>query len=81
MGFPTHSHATVTAAFVFSVALSASVPAAAADAATEQTNVLNWRAQRRAELTSDTGWLTLAGLFWLKGAATPSAAVRGMTSS
>jgi uncharacterized protein (DUF1684 family) len=51
---------------VFSVALSALVPAAAADAATEQANVLNWREQRRAELTSDTGWLTLAGLFWLK---------------
>ena len=25
-----------------------------------------WRAQRLAELNSETGWLTLAGLFWLK---------------
>src|SRR5215472_1260633 len=25
-----------------------------------------WRAQRVAELTSDDGWLTLTGLFWLK---------------
>src|SRR5437870_6321980 len=25
-----------------------------------------WRAQRLAELTSDSGWLTLIGLFWLK---------------
>jgi len=25
-----------------------------------------WRAQRLAELTSETGWLTLSGLFWLK---------------
>jgi uncharacterized protein (DUF1684 family) len=27
--------------------------------------VEQWRAQRLAELTSDTGWLTLVGLFWL----------------
>lgn len=66
MRFPEPSLVSATAALVFSVALSAPVPAAAADAATEQTNILNWRAQRRAELTSDTGWLTLAGLFWLK---------------
>ncbi len=35
------------------------------DAATEQQTVEQWRAARVAELTSDTGWLTLVGLFWL----------------
>ena len=25
-----------------------------------------WRQRRAASLTSDTGWLTVAGLFWLK---------------
>ena len=39
--------------------------AAAVDPATEQAQVLAWRQQRFASLTSDTGWLTLAGLFWL----------------
>ncbi len=33
--------------------------------AQERSRVAAWRAQRLAELTSDTGWLTLAGLFWL----------------
>ncbi len=66
MRFPKPSLVSATAALVFSVALSALAPAAGADSATEQADVLNWRAQRRAELTSDTGWLTLAGLFWLK---------------
>lgn len=37
--------------------------------ATEQQAVEQWRSARVAELTSDTGWLTLVGLFWLdKGA-------------
>jgi uncharacterized protein len=36
-----------------------------ADAASEQADVLAWRQQRIASLTSDAGWLTLAGLFWL----------------
>lgn len=35
------------------------------DTATEQQAVEQWRAARVAELTSDTGWLTLVGLFWL----------------
>ena len=39
--------------------------AAAVDFATEQANVLAWRQQRFASLTGDSGWLTLAGLFWL----------------
>jgi uncharacterized protein len=37
----------------------------ASDLQTERTNVEKWRADRVAELTSETGWLTLAGLFWL----------------
>ena len=41
------------------------VLAAAVDFATEQANVLAWRQQRFASLTGDSGWLTLAGLFWL----------------
>jgi uncharacterized protein (DUF1684 family) len=28
--------------------------------------ITNWRAEYQTKLTSDTGWLTLAGLFWLK---------------
>jgi uncharacterized protein (DUF1684 family) len=35
------------------------------DAAAEQQTVLQWRASRVAELTSETGWLTLVGLYWL----------------
>jgi uncharacterized protein len=42
----------------------AAIPAAV-DPAAEQASVLAWRQQRFASLTSDTGWLTLAGLFWL----------------
>lgn len=39
---------------------------AAVDAAGEQAAIEQWRAKRLANLESDTGWLTLAGLFWLK---------------
>jgi hypothetical protein len=65
MRCPRHSHVT-RVALTLCAALSASVTAAAADRAAEQTSVLGWRAQRLGELTGDTGWLTLAGLFWLK---------------
>jgi uncharacterized protein (DUF1684 family) len=44
----------------------AAAPAAAVDSAAEQAGVLQWREQRFSSLTSDTGWLTLAGLFWLR---------------
>jgi len=37
----------------------------ASDLQTERTAVEKWRAERVAELTSETGWLTLVGLFWL----------------
>jgi len=39
---------------------------AAVDADTEQQTVERWRADRVAELTSETGWLTLVGLYWLE---------------
>jgi uncharacterized protein len=39
---------------------------AAVDAAAEKAEIEQWRAKRLANLKSDTGWLTLAGLFWLK---------------
>jgi uncharacterized protein len=37
----------------------------AADHKTERASVEEWRSERIGELTSDTGWLTLVGLFWL----------------
>lgn len=37
----------------------------ASDLRTERTNVEKWRTDRVAELTGETGWLTLVGLFWL----------------
>jgi uncharacterized protein (DUF1684 family) len=33
--------------------------------------ILAWRAQRESNLKSDTGWLTVAGLFWLKEGSNP----------
>ena len=36
------------------------------DPQAEQALIDEWRAQRVEELTSDSGWLTLAGLFWLQ---------------
>jgi uncharacterized protein (DUF1684 family) len=39
--------------------------ALASDPQTERTNVEQWRAERVADLTSETGWLTLVGLYWL----------------
>ena len=48
------------------IALMAVPAVAGADAAAEQASVLAWRQNRSSSLTSDSGWLTLAGLFWLK---------------
>jgi uncharacterized protein (DUF1684 family) len=57
-------------ALLLALTLPAGVAAAAAPAATdpqtESALIGEWRAQRAAALTSDDGWLTLAGLFWLK---------------
>ena len=46
----------------------AGAPGAADGAAlaSEQAAIAQWRAQRAQSLTSDNGWLTLSGLFWLK---------------
>jgi len=41
-------------------------PNGGAQLESEREGVAAWREQRLASLTSDTGWLTLAGLFWLK---------------
>src|SRR5437763_1948861 len=35
-------------------------------AATYEQEIAAWRQQREARLKADDGWLTLAGLFWLK---------------
>ncbi|HSY06752.1 MAG TPA: DUF1684 domain-containing protein [Steroidobacteraceae bacterium] len=43
-----------------------STPAAAPDPQAERASINQWRMQRIESLTSDSGWLTLAGLFWLK---------------
>jgi hypothetical protein len=43
-----------------------SASAAVPDADAERAIIDQWHAKRLASLTSDTGWLTLAGLFWLK---------------
>jgi len=40
--------------------------AAAADLQAERLSIDAWRAERVGRLTSDSGWLTLAGLLWLK---------------
>src|SRR5260221_8974464 len=39
---------------------------AAADLQAERLSIDAWRAERVGRLTSDSGWLTLAGLLWLK---------------
>jgi uncharacterized protein (DUF1684 family) len=58
-------------ALVGAVLAGCSSHAAASDIDTERSAVEQWRAARVAELTSDTGWLTLVGLLWLdKGANT-----------
>ena len=54
--------------FKLPVLLSAALVTAAAsssDLQSERASVEKWRAERVAELTSETGWLTLVGLFWL----------------
>src|SRR5690348_9004456 len=45
--------------------LAAAATANAASPPSEQASVAQWRTERVAELTNDTGWLNLVGLFWL----------------
>ena len=40
--------------------------ACAASTSTYKTEIDNWRSKHETELRADDGWLTLAGLFWLK---------------
>jgi uncharacterized protein (DUF1684 family) len=49
-------------ALIMAMALSA----LAADQQAYEAQIKKWRAEREAELKADDGWLTLAGLFWLK---------------
>jgi uncharacterized protein (DUF1684 family) len=48
------------------VAFGATQKLSEAALAQERAEVEQWKARRLASLTSDTGWLTLAGLYWLK---------------
>jgi uncharacterized protein len=45
---------------------SAATAGSAAELEAERLSIDAWRAARVSRLTSDSGWLTLAGLFWLK---------------
>jgi hypothetical protein len=47
------------------VAALAAVSATATDFHTERASVEKWRTERVTELTNETGWLTLVGLYWL----------------
>jgi uncharacterized protein (DUF1684 family) len=62
-GNPRLARASLLAVSALSLSLAAR---ATPDAAAEKASVEQWRAERLANLKSDTGWLTLAGLFWLK---------------
>src|SRR6185295_16082096 len=42
------------------------ITAMADDKKSYEAQIQQWRAEREAELRADDGWLTLAGLFWLK---------------
>jgi uncharacterized protein (DUF1684 family) len=57
--------AVAATALLLAVVLPLLATAAAVDLSAEQADVLRWREQRLTTLTGDTGWLTLAGLFWL----------------
>jgi uncharacterized protein (DUF1684 family) len=46
--------------------LSSALSASAATSNPEPLNLEQWKAKRVANLTSETGWLTLVGLYWLK---------------
>jgi hypothetical protein len=47
------------------VAALAAITATATDLRSERASVEKWRTERVAELTNETGWLTLVGLYWL----------------
>ncbi len=69
--FPRQLRRTALAAGALSGLLAAHSPATSAadselSAATERATISAWRMRRADSLTSDSGWLTLTGLFWLK---------------
>jgi hypothetical protein len=55
----------LSAAFAGITAMAGPTSTPATDLNTERASVGKWRAERVAELTNETGWLTLVGLFWL----------------
>jgi uncharacterized protein (DUF1684 family) len=57
--------ASILAFVVFGAAL-APVVALAVDRSTYDEEILDWRKRRAERLTAEDGWLTVAGLFWLK---------------
>jgi uncharacterized protein (DUF1684 family) len=65
--FPTLAGATLALpALALSALVSAAGPPASAGLQAEVASIEQWRQERRGALTSDNGWLTLVGLFWLK---------------
>jgi uncharacterized protein len=50
---------------VFLCAALTTATASASDLQNERASVEKWRTERVDELTNETGWLTLVGLFWL----------------
>jgi uncharacterized protein len=63
---PAHARIALLLALVLQSGGGAVATPAAIDPQAERALIGEWRAQRVAALTSDSGWLTLAGLFWLK---------------
>jgi len=55
-----------SAALAASLALAACSKSPVTDVAAHRAEVEAWHAKRIARLTSETGWLTLVGLYWLK---------------
>jgi uncharacterized protein len=51
------------------VATASAAATAAPSGGQEEAAIARWRAERLASLTSDSGWLTLVGLYWLKDGA------------
>ena len=54
------------AALAFALTVTMAISTLAADWPAYRAEVEKWRAEQEAELRADDGWLTLAGLFWLK---------------
>ena len=62
----TRARSVAPAAHSALAAATAPTAPASADLAQERQAVEQWKARRLASLTSETGWLTLTGLYWLK---------------